>query len=262
MKSEMMSVVSQRQIADAIFELKVQGKLAAAVCQPGQFVHLRVERTPGPAPLLRRPISICSVDTAKSELTMLYRAGGVGTKQLTSFQAGETIDVLGPLGNGFPVEAVPVGGRAVLIGGGIGVPPLYGLSRALLKKGVQVIHILGFRSKKDVFYRENFETLGRAIVMTEDGSAGEAGLVTDALRKMNNYDVAYACGPMPMLKAVASETAAAGKPLYLSLEQRMGCGIGACLACVCHTVDKNDEKGYRRVCADGPVFKAGEVELC
>lgn len=262
MKSEMMSVVSQRKIADAIFELKVRGELAAAVSEPGQFVHLRVERTPGPAPLLRRPISICSVDKAKSELTMLYRAGGAGTKMLTAFEAGEMIDVLGPLGNGFPVEAVPARGRAVLIGGGIGVPPMYGLSRALLKKGARVTHILGFRSKKDVFYSKDFQALGETIVMTEDGSAGRVGLVTDVLRHMNDYDVAYACGPMPMLKAVASETEAAGKPLYLSLEQRMGCGIGACLACVCHTADKNDEKGYRRVCADGPVFRAGEVELC
>lgn len=260
MIQEDMITLSHREIADDIFELKLQGEISSEISEPGQFVHIRVGSESGSvAPLLRRPISICTADQRHQQLTLIYRSTGLGTQLLSHAVKGQKIDVFGPLGHGFPVGAVSEGGRALLIGGGVGVPPLYGLSQALADKGVQVTHVLGFRSEKDIFYENEFAELGETIILTEDGTNGRAGRVTDVLADLD-FDVAYACGPLPMLKAV--QKMITSKPLYLSLEQRMGCGIGACLACAVHTVDPNDDKGYRRVCCDGPVFRAGEVELC
>ncbi|RYL95395.1 dihydroorotate dehydrogenase electron transfer subunit [Sporolactobacillus sp. THM7-4] len=260
MIQEDMLITGQRSLADQIFELKLRGKLAANVSEPGQFVHIRVNGQSGSvAPILRRPISICSRDRAKEEITLIFRSGGLGTDLLKEAEPGERLDVLGPLGHGFPVRDIHDMKKAVVIGGGVGVPPLYGLSAELVKKGVSVLSILGFRSAKDVFYKKEFEELGETVIMTEDGTSGIRGRVTDVLDGMD-FDVAYACGPLPMLKAVQRKVS--DRPLYISMEQRMGCGIGACLACVVHTTDQNDSKGYRRVCSDGPVFRAGEVELC
>lgn len=257
---EDMTVVSHREIADGIFELKLQGGIAAQIASPGQFVHIRVAgASDSVAPLLRRPVSICSADSDLRQLTLIYRRLGMGTKLLTKAAPGDEIDVLGPLGHGYPVDVVSKGGRALIIGGGVGVPPLYGLSQALSARGAHVMHILGFRSAKDVFYENEFSGLGDTTIVTEDGTAGCQGLVTDVLDQFP-FDTAFACGPLPMLKAVQNRVA--GRPLYLSLEQRMGCGVGACLACAIRTTDPSDTKGYRRVCCDGPVFKAGEVELC
>ncbi|MFT8361719.1 MAG: dihydroorotate dehydrogenase electron transfer subunit [Sporolactobacillus sp.] len=259
MRQEKMTVTATRAIADHVLEMKLSGVLAEDVREPGQFVHIRPNLEPsGSLTLLRRPISICAVDQETDELTLIFRHTGAGTAQIASKIQGERLDVLGPLGHGFPVDAVPSGGSAVLIGGGVGVPPLYGLSQALVARGISVTHVLGFRSAKDVFYTDEFSALGNTVVFTEDGSLGRQGLVTEALGEVA-FDVAYACGPLPMLRAL--QTKITGKPLYLSLEQRMGCGVGACLACVVHTVDANDSKGYRRVCCDGPVFPSGEVEL-
>ncbi|MDN3954060.1 dihydroorotate dehydrogenase electron transfer subunit [Sporolactobacillus laevolacticus] len=260
MRQEAMRVLAHEKIADAIFELKLKGGMVNEITEPGQFVHIRVGGgAQTVAPLLRRPISICSADPSSEIMTLIYRSGGLGTGLLSQAVVGEKVDVLGPLGHGFPIDAVPAGGKALVIGGGVGVPPLYGLSQALTAQGVQVTHVLGFRSAKDVFYQDAFEKLGRTIVMTEDGTCGQKGRVTDVLNTID-FDVAYSCGPTPMLKAVEREITE--KPLFVSLEQRMGCGIGACMACVTHTTDPGDSKGYRRVCCDGPVFKAREVELC
>lgn len=260
MIQEDMIVSAQSEIADGVFEICLTGQLAMLVTEPGQFVHLRVTGATGmAAPVLRRPISICSVDPVRRELTLIYRVVGLGTELLSHAQTGMKIDVFGPLGHGFPTDIVPEGSRALIIGGGVGVPPLFGLSQALLDHGVQVRHILGFRSAKDIFYEDAFAALGETAILTEDGTNGREGLVTDALDEAA-YDVAYACGPLPMLKALQDRIT--DKPLYLSMEQRMGCGIGACLACAVHTTDPDDAKGYRRVCCDGPVFRAGEVELC
>ncbi|RYM07238.1 dihydroorotate dehydrogenase electron transfer subunit [Sporolactobacillus sp. THM7-7] len=258
MRQEAMRITAQREIADDIFEIRLQGEMVLDIREPGQFVHmLPGGGSGGASPLLRRPISICSADPANKEMTLIYRRGGLGTDILSHAEPDERLDVLGPLGHGFPLTGS--GKRALVIGGGVGVPPLFGLSEELVRRGVQVTHVLGFRSAKDVFYVKAFAALGRTIIMTEDGTAGQKGRVTDVLEGVT-YDVAYACGPLPMLKAVENEVT--DRPLYISMEQRMGCGIGACLACVVHTVDKNDGKGYRRVCCDGPVFKAREVELC
>lgn len=260
MIQEKMQITAIRGIADQIIEMKLKGTLSKQVTEPGQFVHIKPSGTAqnGTA-LLRRPISICQTNKEKQELTLIFRRGGIGTEQIAANQPGDKLDVLGPLGHGFPVDAVAPGGSAVLIGGGVGVPPLYGLSQALTARGVTVTHLLGFRSAKDVFYEEAFADLGTTYIFTEDGSKGQQGLVTEPLGELS-FDAAYACGPLPMLRAV--QQLIVDKPLFLSLEERMGCGIGACLACVVHTVNPEDKKGYRRVCSDGPVFRAGEVELC
>ncbi|SFG40080.1 dihydroorotate dehydrogenase electron transfer subunit [Sporolactobacillus nakayamae] len=260
MMQEDMRVLAHEEIADQIFKLKLEGEMVQTITEPGQFVHIRVGgESQSIAPLLRRPISISSADPSTKTMTLIYRSGGLGTSLLSETKIGEKIDVLGPLGHGFPVDATPLKGKALVIGGGVGVPPLYGLSQALIERGVHVTHVLGFRSAKDVFYQAEFEKLGRTIVMTEDGTSGKQGRVTDVLDSVD-FDAAYTCGPIPMLRAL--EHAITEKPLFVSLEQRMGCGIGACMACVTHTTDPNDAKGYRRVCCDGPVFKAREVELC
>lgn len=258
MGKEMMRVVSQRQLARHIYELVLEGELAGDMTEPGRFVHIKAEI--GSDPLLRRPISICEADVEKRQFTMIYRAEGKGTLQLADKQAGQAVDVMGPLGHGFPVQEAKEGDTALLVGGGIGVPPLYYLSKQLLKKGIRVIHVLGFASAADVFYKEEFEALGETHVATVDGSMGEQGFVTDVISRHGiAFDVLYACGPTPMLKAL--DSAYRGHKGFLSLEERMGCGIGACYACVCKL--QGDESGtqYRKICSDGPVFPLGEVVL-
>ncbi|PZD94528.1 dihydroorotate dehydrogenase electron transfer subunit [Paenibacillus sambharensis] len=259
MKTELCRVVSHDRIADRIYELVLEGTMAADMLEPGRFVHVKVSG--GVDPLLRRPISICDADKAMGRFTMVYRAEGKGTQLLSERRPGEQVDVLGPLGSGFPVDAAVPGETAVLIGGGIGVPPLYYLSRQLTSRGVQVVHVLGFASAKDMFYREQFEVLGPTHIATVDGSCGLQGYVTDVLRAegMPGCDIYYACGPTAMLRALeASEISKRG---YVSLEERMGCGIGACLACVCRLQDDPQGTAYRKVCTDGPVFPVGEVIL-
>lgn len=258
MRRDILTIVSQEQIADSIFELVLEGSLVEEMQQPGQFVHVKVDR--GIDPLLRRPISICHVDKAKQQLTMLYRAEGKGTTLMSERVQGEEVDLLGPLGTGFPVDAVSKGETALLVGGGIGVPPLYYLSQQLKAKGVNVIHVLGFASKKDVFYEEKFSALGDTYVSTIDGTHGTSGFVTDVITQQQlNFDVLYSCGPNPMLKAL--EANYKDRRGFLSLEQRMGCGIGACLACVCHLQNDPEGTAYKKICTDGPVFPIGEVVL-
>ncbi len=255
---ELMRVVSQRSLARHIFELVLEGSLAAEMKEPGRFVHIKTGE--GSEPLLRRPISICDVDMDRERFTMIYRAEGKGTSWLSRRTEGELIDVLGPLGHGFPVAEAPQGGTALLVGGGIGVPPLYYLSRQLKERGVRTIHVLGFASGADVFYADRFRELGETYVATVDGSEGEQGFVTDVIERRGlSFDVLYACGPTPMLKALDEKYK--GRKGFLSLEERMGCGIGACYACVCKVQDDPSGQDYRKVCTDGPVFPIGEVVL-
>lgn len=252
-----MTVVGQRQIAKDIFEMKLTGKLVGEINSPGQFVHIRVSDSF--EPLLRRPISIASIDSDNNEITIIYRAEGRGTSLLAQKREGDEVDVLGPLGNGFPVEETATGETAILIGGGIGVPPLYELSKQLTAKGVKCVHILGFQTADVSFYEDAFSQLGETYIATVDGTQGTAGFVTDVMRNFDEeFSTYYSCGPMPMLNAVQS--AYEGKKGFLSFEQRMGCGIGACFACVCQTTDKTD-KPYIKVCSDGPVFPAGVVSI-
>lgn len=254
---DQMTVESQQQIAKDIFEMNVSGKLVGEITSPGQFVHIRVGDTF--EPLLRRPISIASINQEQQTMTLIYRAEGRGTTLLSQKRPGDMLDILGPLGNGFPVHETTPGQQAVLIGGGIGVPPLYELSKQLTAKGVQCTHILGFQSEDVVFYEEQFQQLGKTYIATVDGTKGTKGFVTNVMSSLEEeFATYYSCGPMPMLQAV--QQMYEGKKGFLSFEQRMGCGIGACFACVCPTADKA-EKTYVKVCSDGPVFPAGVVSI-
>jgi dihydroorotate dehydrogenase electron transfer subunit len=255
---EICKVVSQVEIAHSIYELTLKGELVHQMKEPGQFVHLKVSN--GIDPLLRRPISIAKIDKNSKEFTMIYRKEGRGTTLLAEKKTDEEVDVLGPLGHGFPVEETLPGETALLVGGGIGVPPLYELSQQLVNRGVKVIHVHGFQTKEAVFYEREFSALGETYIATADGSYGSKGFVTDVIAEKNlSFDTLYSCGPTPMLKALNSNFA--DKKVFLSLEERMGCGIGACFACVCHTGDDKDGTSYKKVCSDGPVFRAGEVIL-
>lgn len=254
---ERMQVVRQQQIAEDIFELTLTGQLVLDMKQPGQFVHVRVTDTF--EPLLRRPISIASINHELLQFTMIYRAEGRGTTILSAKRPGEEVDILGPLGHGFPVEEAESGQTALLVGGGIGVPPLYQLSRELHAKGVRTIHVLGFQSENNVFYEKQFSELDDTYIVTADGSQGTKGFVTDLLKdKAPSFDIFYSCGPTPMLAAL--EQTYPDKKGFLSFEERMGCGIGACFACVCNTTDATD-KEYLKICSDGPVFPRGVVKL-
>ncbi|GGH74656.1 dihydroorotate dehydrogenase electron transfer subunit [Pullulanibacillus pueri] len=255
---EKMTIIKHRCIAENIYELTLQGELVQSIEEPGQFVHLRVDN--GYETLIRRPISLANVNKKAKECTLIYRVEGEGTTRLSLKCVGDRVDVLGPLGHGFPLAAASSGGRALLVGGGVGVPPLYYLSKALKQRGIQVTHVLGFASSAVAFYEEEFRALGPTYLASVDGSIGSQGFVTDVIRKENlAADVIYACGPTPMLKAL--EVSCPDQPLYLSLEERMACGIGACMACVCHTQTDPEGSSYKKICKDGPVFKAGEVVL-
>lgn len=255
-KNERMTIVHQAEIAHNIYELTLKGELVQEMT-PGQFVHVKVGDSF--EPLLRRPISIANINKETNEFTMIYRAEGRGTSLMALRQTGDELDVLGPIGNGFPVDACPEGGTALLVGGGIGVPPLYELSKQLNARGIRTIHVLGFQTENVTFYEEQFSALGETHYVTVDGTKGTKGFVTTVLDELNpEFDVFYSCGPLPMLRAL--EAYYPEKPGYLSFEERMACGIGACFACVCDTTDKH-EKDYVKVCSDGPVFPKGVVAL-
>jgi dihydroorotate dehydrogenase electron transfer subunit len=253
-KKELCKIISQKEIAKDIFQLTVEAEFVNEIKAPGQFVHIRVDKSFDP--LLRRPISISSVDSFNSQFTMIYRKEGKGTTLLAEKGQGILLDILGPLGNGFPVNEVREGETALLVGGGIGVPPLYELSKQLVAKGVKVIHVLGFQTESAVFYEDEFLENGETYITTVDGSYGSKGFVTDIIKDLD-FDCLYTCGPTPMLKAI--EKGYGHKKVFLSLEERMGCGVGACFACVCKCSSDSNDVSYKKVCSDGPVFRAGEV---
>ncbi|WP_160720096.1 dihydroorotate dehydrogenase electron transfer subunit [Bacillus sp. USDA818B3_A] len=253
-QKELCKILSQKEIASDIYELTINGELVTQITSPGQFVHIKVSN--GLDPLLRRPISISSYDLEQKNLTMIYRKDGRGTSMLAKLRPGMNVDILGPLGNGFPVDEVSKGDTALLVGGGIGVPPLYELSNQLVEKGVKVIHVLGFQTASAVFYEDEFMKNGETYITTVDGSYGRRGFVTDVMKELQ-FDCIYTCGPTPMLRAI--EQNYQDKKVFLSLEERMGCGIGACFACVCKKKDDPTGVAYKKVCSDGPVFRAGEV---
>lgn len=255
--NEQCTIVSHKQIAANIFELTLEGELTCYMNEPGQFVHVRINN--GFDPLLRRPISISNIDKQNHQFTLIYRVAGRGTGLLSQKKERETIDILGPLGNGFPVHETKKGETALLVGGGIGTPPLYELSKQLNNQGNKVIHVLGFQTKNAVFYEDQFNQLGDTYIATDDGTYGKRGLVTDVIMEENlQFDIVYACGPIPMLRAIQNNFQHS-KKVYISLEERMACGIGACFACVCHLEGDATGTKYKRICSDGPVFKAGEV---
>ena len=255
-RQEKMMVVAQKLIAKNIFELTLRGELVQEMT-PGQFVHVKVSDSM--EPLLRRPISIANIDKEKNEFTMIYRAEGRGTQILATNREGQFVDVLGPVGNGFPVDAAQPGQTALLVGGGIGVPPLHELSKQLNARGVKTIHVLGFQSEDVCFYEEEFLALGETHYATVDGTKGTKGFVTTVFDEVKpQFDLFYSCGPLPMLRAL--ENYYTDKPGYMSFEERMACGIGACFACVCDTTE-DQPKDYVKVCSDGPVFPKGVVAL-
>ena len=240
MKQVNLTIVSQKQIADAVMEMRLAGDVSG-ITASGQFVNILVEGL-----FLRRPISVCDYD--ENGLTLVYKIVGEGTKRLAAYPDGTVLDVLTGLGNGYDLSLS--GDTPLLLGGGVGVPPLYHLCKTLIAKGKHPTVVLGFNRKTDVFYEEEFKALGAAVtVTTADGSYGTKGFVTDALP--SEYSYFYTCGPEPMLKAVFAATKTSGQ---FSFEERMGCGFGACMGCSCKTVT-----GYKRICKEGPVLTKEEI---
>ena len=234
-------ILSNREIAKDTWEMVLGGD-SSALTNPGQFINIALEGL-----YLRRPISVCCYE--EGSITIIYKVVGKGTRKMAQMVPGDKLDVLVGLGNGFDVEKAR-GRKAAVIGGGVGVPPMYDTARRLKKMGADVTAILGFATKDVSFYIEKFKALDiPVLVTTDDGSLGRKGFVTDALRE-SGCDYVFACGPTPMLRAV-HKTGIGGQ---LSFEERMGCGFGACMGCTCHTL-----VGTKRVCKDGPVFPTEEV---
>lgn len=254
-QKETAGVLSQSKIAPGIYDMWIETGIAADA-RPGQFicVYPRDKST-----LLPRPISICEVREDRRALRIVYRVAGQGTAEFSGYREGEPVSVMGPLGNGFPLEAAE-GKRVFLMGGGIGVPPILELAKELPVPG-QII--VGYRDGR-LFLKEDLEKYGRVYIATEDGSAGTRGNVMDAIAANDlQADVIFACGPMPMLRAIKAYAQEKGIPAYILLEEHMACGVGACLGCVVKTaqVHHHTNVNNARICTDGPVFEAGEVEI-
>lgn len=250
-KKELAKIVSLDSIAKETVKMVLENKYISETAKPGQFVHIAVsEHT------LRRPISIAETNRADNTFTILFKIVGSGTERLANYKVGEYLDLLGPNGSGFPIDQIKENETILLIGGGIGVPPIHFLATELKKLNVNVHVILGFQSQDYMFYEAEFSKLSEITVVTDDGSYGKKGFVTDYVHDIDSVDRYFACGPLAMLKAVANELE--GIEGYLSFEERMGCGIGACYACVIPT---NTPDKYKKICQDGPVFAANEVKL-
>ena len=234
-------VTGNAKIAENTYEMRLSGDFSS-ITEPGQFVNFAVEGC-----YLRRPISVCDVENGI--LTVVYKTVGKGTEIMSRIRPGETMDVLSGLGNGYDVGAG--GERPLLIGGGAGVPPMYMLCKALVRAGARPVAVLGFNSRNEVFYEDEFTAAGAEThVTTVDGSYGIKGYVTDVIGKLD-YTYFYACGPEAMFKAVEKTVKSDGE---YSFEERMGCGFGACMGCSCKT-----KYGSKRICKDGPVLKRGEI---
>jgi len=240
MKQGIYTIAGNRALTADVWEMKLLGD-TSAITAPGQFINIKLEGL-----FLRRPISVCDWD--ENGMTIIYKVVGKGTAQMSRMTAGDTLDVLVGLGNGFDVSKC--GAKTLVIGGGVGVPPMYGLAKALLKAGKTPVAILGFNKAEEIFYEEEFKALGvETVIATVDGSCGVKGFVTDALPA--DYDYFCTCGPGPMLRAVYNASATSG---LLSFEERMGCGFGACMGCSCKT-----KYGNKRICKDGPVLEKEEI---
>ena len=241
MKQSIFTVLSNEALTDCVYKMVLGGD-TTAITAPGQFVNIKLDGL-----FLRRPISVCDYDDAT--LTIVYKVVGKGTEQLSAMTAGTELDILTGLGNGYDLSAS--GENPVLLGGGVGVPPMYNLAKKLIAEGKKVSVILGFNTKTEIFYEEEFKKLGCDVtVTTVDGSYGVKGFVTTALENMD-YSYFYTCGPEPMLKAVHKASRTSGQ---MSFEERMGCGFGACMGCSCKTLT-----GYKRICKEGPVMRKEEI---
>ena len=243
MQRVILTVTKNEALTPLIYKMVLAGDVSG-VTRAGQFVEIALDGL-----YLRRPISVCNYE--EGELTIIYKVVGKGTDLMSQMAEGTQLDVLTGLGNGFNTEHECE--KPLLVGGGVGVPPLYRLTRDLIARGKEVTVILGFNTESEIFYAEEFEKLGaKVIVATADGSVGVKGFVTDAIRESGvEADYFYSCGPLPMLKALCNSLEISGE---VSLEERMGCGFGICMGCSIHTTN-----GAKRVCKDGPVFKKEEV---
>ena len=242
MKQSIFEIIENVALTKDVYRMKLSGD-TSAITAPGQFVNILLA-----GKFLRRPISVCDWDD--STLTIVYKVVGHGTEQMSAMSKGEKLDILTGLGNGYDMTVC--GDKPVLLGGGVGVPPMYGLAKCLRAKGIAVSVILGFNTQSEIFYEEEFKALGCSVtVATADGSYGVKGFATTPLEGMD-YSYFYTCGPEPMLKAVYKATNTSGQ---MSFEERMGCGFGACMGCSCKTLT-----GYKRICKEGPVMKKEEIK--
>ena len=242
MKETLLTVLENTRLADGIYRLRLAGD-TSAITAPGQFVNLKLSGF-----FLRRPISVC--DWENGEVTLIYKVLGHGTEAMTGMAVGTALDVLTGLGNGFDLSRS--GEHPLLVGGGVGIPPLSGLAKRLTARGKRVTAVLGFNCAAEQFLVEDFRALGvKVIVLTADGSAGVRGLVTDGMALAQGYSYMYTCGPEAMLRAVYDRCVTSGQ---FSFEERMGCGFGACMGCSCQT-----KYGNKRICTDGPVLVKEEI---
>ena len=240
MKQSIFTILSNIALTDSVYKMVLEGD-TSAITNCGQFVNIQLDGL-----FLRRPISVCDYDG--ETLTIVYKVVGKGTEAMSAMTEGQELDILTGLGNGYDLTLS--GEKPVLLGGGVGVPPMYNLAKKLIAEGKEVNVILGFNTASEIFYEEEFKALGCDVtVTTVDGSYGKKGFVTDALPE--NYTYFYTCGPEPMLKAVYRATNTSGQ---MSFEERMGCGFGACMGCSCKTLT-----GYKRICKEGPVMKKEEI---
>lgn len=236
------TVAENKKIAKDVFYMILEGD-TSFITAPGQFINIEIDGF-----YLRRPISVCDWD--EKTITIIYKVVGQGTQAMADMPAGTKLDILTGLGNGFTV--VKDSKNPLVIGGGVGTPPMYALTKELIKQGAKPTVILGFNSKDDVFGEKEFKDLGCEVyITTNDGSYGTKGFVTDVIKNLSGYDYFYTCGPMAMLKAVAQSTECSGQ---LSFEERMGCGFGGCMGCSCKTLT-----GYKRICTEGPVLLKEEI---
>ena len=241
MKQSIFTIVCNVALTDSVYKMVLEGD-TSAITAPGQFVNIKLDGL-----FLRRPISVCDYDG--QTLTIVYKAVGKGTEAMSAMVPGTKLDILTGLGNGYDLAVS--GDAPVLLGGGVGVPPMYNLAKKLTDQGKKVTVILGFNTKSEIFYENEFKALGaNVLVTTVDGSYGIKGFVTDALKDID-YTYFYTCGPEPMLKAVYRASNTSGQ---MSFEKRMGCGFGACMGCSCKTIT-----GYKRICKEGPVMMKEEI---
>lgn len=250
MVKERAVIVSQKCIGTDIYDMVLSFPRGAKEAKPGQFIAMYCEDG---TKLLPRPISICGIDAEKGTLRVVYRIAGEGTRLFSEMKEGDSLEVLGPLGNGFTMKEE----KAIIVGGGIGIPPMLELAKQL---SCEKTVVLGYRD--ELFLKDEFESYADVVVATEDGSCGTKGTVIDAIKEAGvDGKVIYACGPMPMLKALAEYAEAHDMEAQISLEERMACGIGACLGCICKTKKKDHHTNVnnQRICKDGPVFDAKEV---
>ena len=241
MKQGLYEIIENKPLTDSVYKMVLHGDVTS-ITNCGQFINIKLD-----GKYLRRPISVCDVND--DSVTILYKVVGHGTEQMSKMSSGTMLDVLTDLGNGYDTSLS--GNNPVLVGGGVGVPPLYMLARKLIAEGKKVSVILGFNTMNEIFYENEFKDLGADVyVTTVDGSYGIKGFVTDALKDID-YSYFYSCGPEPMLKALYKASYTSGQ---MSFEERMGCGFGACMGCSCKTIT-----GYKRICKDGPVLLKEEI---